>query len=198
MAAGITNLPIEILENIFAQVPFLDLTKNCIGVCKYWYEIISNPKFLIWKKSYHRLLAGSEATAEKMEEIMDDEGFFSVPHMLPLNIAKFMKGFKPLREGSSLVDSLKQHRKFPMIRSFLKALSKKIEKSPWSILSLLCLVSTSVSDVTQVITSMLQEKSCLSYDVIEALYLLACFLWILKSQNRVNSGLAISDLAVGI
>jgi len=59
---------------------------------------------------------------------MDDEGFFSVPHMLPLNIAKFMKGFKPLREGSSLVDSLKQHRKFPMIRSFLKALSKKIEK----------------------------------------------------------------------
>lgn len=35
------QLPVEILENIFCQLPIVDLMLNCALVCRQWYDIIS-------------------------------------------------------------------------------------------------------------------------------------------------------------
>ena len=48
------RLPPEVLEQIFAHVPLIELLVIMQNVCKTWYEIISRPKFLQWKKSYYR------------------------------------------------------------------------------------------------------------------------------------------------
>ncbi|XP_045025569.1 F-box DNA helicase 1 isoform X1 [Daphnia magna] len=46
------SLPDEMLENVLANVNVLDLFKSCVFVCKKWYKIICNEKFVRWKKLY--------------------------------------------------------------------------------------------------------------------------------------------------
>ncbi|XP_057370798.1 F-box DNA helicase 1-like isoform X2 [Daphnia carinata] len=46
------SLPDEMLENVLAHVNVVDLFKSCVFVCKKWYKIICNQKFVRWKKLY--------------------------------------------------------------------------------------------------------------------------------------------------
>ena len=48
------EFPAEVLEQIFAHSPMLDLTNIHSRVCKKWYDIIRRPLFIPWKKSYYR------------------------------------------------------------------------------------------------------------------------------------------------
>lgn len=48
------RLPPEVLEQIFAHVPMLELLTIMQKVCVTWHDIISRPRFLPWKKSYFR------------------------------------------------------------------------------------------------------------------------------------------------
>ena len=47
------EMPDEMLENIFCQLPLIDLLASLSLVCKRWYRIISSEKFLLWKKRYY-------------------------------------------------------------------------------------------------------------------------------------------------
>ena len=47
------EMPDEMLENIFCQLPLIDLLASLSLVCKRWYQIISSEKFLLWKKRYY-------------------------------------------------------------------------------------------------------------------------------------------------
>ena len=40
------QFPVEILENIFCQLPIVDLMLNCALVCRQWYDIISRDSSL--------------------------------------------------------------------------------------------------------------------------------------------------------
>lgn len=46
----------ETLEIIFAHIPLPELLKSTSRVCKHWNKIISNEKFLYFKKSYYRVI----------------------------------------------------------------------------------------------------------------------------------------------
>lgn len=48
------DFPPEILEQIFAHIPMMELLNIHSLVCKTWHQIISRPLFLPWKKSYFR------------------------------------------------------------------------------------------------------------------------------------------------
>lgn len=42
------QLPVEILENIFCQLPIVDLMLNCALVCRKWYTIISRDSVMVF------------------------------------------------------------------------------------------------------------------------------------------------------
>ena len=46
----------ETLEIIFAHIPLPELLKSTSRVCKHWNKIISDEKFLYFKKSYYRVI----------------------------------------------------------------------------------------------------------------------------------------------
>lgn len=48
------DLPAEVLEQVFAHVPMLELLSIQSMVCSRWHAIISRALFLPWKKSYFR------------------------------------------------------------------------------------------------------------------------------------------------
>ena len=48
------EMPDELLENVFFQLPLVDLLMSLSLVCKRWYRIISGEKYLFWKKKYYR------------------------------------------------------------------------------------------------------------------------------------------------
>lgn len=66
------ELPDEILENIFCQLPLIDLLVNMSVVSKRWHNVICNPKFLPWKKKYHRYKKCEKVRAE-VHEILHKE-----------------------------------------------------------------------------------------------------------------------------
>jgi hypothetical protein len=44
-------LPVEVLENILAHIPVVDLLKSCVHVCQSWKEIIFREKVSMAFKS---------------------------------------------------------------------------------------------------------------------------------------------------
>lgn len=67
-----SELPDEILENIFCQMPLVDLLVNMSVVCKRWHKVISNVRFLLWKKHYYRYKYCDQSRAE-IHEILGRE-----------------------------------------------------------------------------------------------------------------------------
>lgn len=64
-----------------------------------------------------------------------------------------------------------------------------VVQSPWSVIMLLTVVSTTVQDISEIIWTMMSKTSnCLVIEVIELLYLLATMFWMMKSEARINSG----------
>ena len=48
------SLPNEMIEQVFASVPLMDLLRVCSLVCRRWKDIIWRPEFVPWKKAYFR------------------------------------------------------------------------------------------------------------------------------------------------
>ncbi|XP_022801523.1 F-box DNA helicase 1-like [Stylophora pistillata] len=184
-----TQLPVEIMENIFCQLPMVDLMLNCALVCRQWYDIISQDSFIPWKKKYFLLKNKDSSSEDVMIELLERKGLLEVD-LFPLNLASFMKDFK--RKGSSsLMEKLKTHPKFPLIGTFLGTLtgSSKEVLSPWSVVALLTLVCQTVYEVQEIVHCMTRSTSCLVQDILECLYCLASVFYYLESQNRIGSGL---------
>ncbi|XP_031570894.1 F-box DNA helicase 1-like [Actinia tenebrosa] len=182
------QLPVEILENIFCQVPFQDLMRNCAAVCKSWNDVINKPEFLYWKKMYHRLIMGCQKTRQKVQEIMDEEGLMKNPTDFTPKLCNFVKSFRS--NNPLLLDALNSHSKYPLISCFYNSTSQSVRENPWSVILLLTIVSTTVQDITEIIWTMMSKTSnCLVIEIIELLYLLATMLWVMKSEARINSGL---------
>jgi len=184
-----SQLPVEIMENIFCQLPIIDLMLNCVLVCQQWNSIISRESFIPWKKKYFHLKSRDTNCEDEMTELLDQRGLLELD-MFPFNLASFMKDFK--RKGHpSLVENLKTHCKFPLIETFLETLTEgsKGDPSPWSVVALLLLVCQTVYEVQEIVFCMTKSTSCLVQDILECFYCLASIFYSLESQNRIGSGL---------
>ena len=54
----LNQLPTEVLEHVFANIPGLDLMRTMRRVCQRWNDIIVRRRFQPWKKSYFRYKVG--------------------------------------------------------------------------------------------------------------------------------------------
>ncbi|XP_048583020.1 F-box DNA helicase 1 isoform X2 [Nematostella vectensis] len=206
-SAGFNGLPDELIENILCQLPIFDLLLRCSLVCHRWNNIIGSTKFIPMKKRYALLLHNDEQATNQINEFLISFNLIDKPQEmarnLPLNFVNFRSHNESLRRG------LKSHSKYYLVRGFLKS-SKEMKRtvsgdsptllftsyiqsirhSPWSVVALLTLVSSTVGDITEIINCMLGPfTNCLIIEVIECLYALASIYLELKKQNRVVSGL---------
>ncbi|CAH3113056.1 unnamed protein product [Pocillopora meandrina] len=183
------HLPAEIMENIFCQLPMVDLMLNCALVCHQWYNVISQDSFIPWKKKYFLLKNKDISSGDVMIELLERKGLLEVD-MFPLNLASFMKDFKR-KASSSSIEKLKTHPKFPLIETFLETLTSSSREvpSPWSVVALLTLVCQTVYEVQEIVHCLTRSTSCLVHDILECLYCLASIFYYLESQNRIGSGL---------
>ncbi|XP_046561855.1 F-box DNA helicase 1-like, partial [Haliotis rubra] len=103
-------LPIDLIEHIFCQLPILDLCLNSNRVCQQWNDIISDRKFVPWKKKYHMLKKGYGNTLTEIKGIMASAGM-SLPSMYLKGLIRHMKDFKPVT-ASNMTKCLKAHPKY--------------------------------------------------------------------------------------
>ena len=80
------EVPDEMLENIFCQLPLVDLLLSLSLVCMRWYRIISNKKFLEWKKRYNRY----KYSFDSRKEINDllAEAQLHIPSIFPSQLCR--------------------------------------------------------------------------------------------------------------
>ena len=80
------EMPDELLENVFFQLPLVDLLMSLSLVCKRWYQIISGEKYLFWKKKYYRY----KYFYDSREEVdhMLAEAQLHVPQIFPSQLCR--------------------------------------------------------------------------------------------------------------
>ena len=74
----LSDLPPEVLQIVFSCLPLQTLLTTCTRVCSQWRDIISEKKFLQWRKLYYRYKADSELN---FQDVTDEEQ----PRPLELN-----------------------------------------------------------------------------------------------------------------
>ncbi|XP_026581127.1 F-box DNA helicase 1-like [Pseudonaja textilis] len=68
------KLPDEILQEIFVLLPVADLLQNLPQVCRRWKRIVSDVKFIPWKKLYYQYLKGIGHTSQTLQFILQRYG----------------------------------------------------------------------------------------------------------------------------
>ena len=80
------EMPDELLENVFFQLPLVDLLMSLSLVCKRWYRIISGEKYLSWKKKYYRYKYFFDSRGEV--DIMLAEAQLHIPQIFPSQLCR--------------------------------------------------------------------------------------------------------------
>ncbi|KAK7503582.1 hypothetical protein BaRGS_00005121 [Batillaria attramentaria] len=153
------QLPVDVIENIFCRLPMLDLCLNMNLVCTAWNDIISNEKFVPWKKLYHRLKLDEEDAKQAVEQIIQAKDM-SQPSLRLLNLITYMQSFKRVTKENNMCQLLQQHPKYSWAVALLKERTPHCfldqEPNPWCLVCALVLVAATVEDVSlclQLLTS---------------------------------------------
>ncbi|XP_014738013.1 PREDICTED: F-box DNA helicase 1, partial [Sturnus vulgaris] len=107
------DLPAEILRNIFAFLPVLDLYQNLSLVCHYWREIIRDPQFIPWKKLYHRYVRREACALQRVEQILQGFSIPQEPQGCVLGLVRFVASTGPNVDPSGVLQILGTHPLFP-------------------------------------------------------------------------------------
>ena len=80
------EMPDEMLENVFCQLPLVDLLLSLSLVCTRWYRIISNKKFLVWKKRYYRYKYSFDSRKEINDLLAESQ--LHIPPIFPSQLCR--------------------------------------------------------------------------------------------------------------
>ncbi|PVD25065.1 hypothetical protein C0Q70_15563 [Pomacea canaliculata] len=184
------QLPLDVVENIFCRLPMLDLLLNTNRVCLYWNDVISNSKFIYWKKLYHRLKKDVTEARNTIENLLKQNDM-CLPSVRLVSLIRYMKIFKPLCKENNLCELLQQHPKYTSAVILLKERAPDCfhnkEPNPWSLITALAMVATSVRETTlvlQLLTSPRANVQCT--DIIECFYCIATFLLAFQKCSSHN------------
>lgn len=187
------RLPPDVMENIFCRLPMMDLCLNMNLVCTSWNDIISNEKFIPWKKLYHHVKLDRADAKRTVEEIIQAEGMTRSSLRL-LNLISYMQSFKRVSKENNVCELLQQHPKYTWAVALLKERAPQCfieqEPNPWSVLCALVLLAASVEDISFCLHLLTSARShLLSAEVLECLYCIATFLLAFKmrGQTRINA-----------
>ncbi|XP_076469328.1 F-box DNA helicase 1-like isoform X1 [Babylonia areolata] len=181
------RMPVEIVENIFCNLPMVELCHNVSRVCVNWNNIVSNPSFLPWKKLYHKLKNGDRGSKAHIRSLIQQEDMDSCRL---LKLISFMQKFRVVTPDNNVCAVMQSHPKYSWALALLKEKAshciKNGEPNPWSLLCALVCVSATVEDVhcaVRLLTSSRSRQTCV--EVVECFYCMATFLleWKYTSQQ---------------
>ncbi|KAL5013331.1 hypothetical protein ScPMuIL_007601 [Solemya velum] len=188
------RLPLEVVENIFCMLPMLDLCLNSNRVCTAWNVIISNSKFVPWKKRYHMIKKDVGESRIHVRALMRSNGMLNYPDFL-LGLIRYMKNFKPVT-AANMSECLQKHSKYHWAKSLMEErISDCISNgvpNVWSVITTLVIVSHHVHDIQEAIACLsVGTSQCTSMEIIECLYCIATFLYAFKliKNNDVWNGM---------
>uniref|UniRef100_A0A8C9UF17 F-box DNA helicase 1 n=1 Tax=Serinus canaria TaxID=9135 RepID=A0A8C9UF17_SERCA len=107
------DLPPEILRNIFAFLPVLDLYQNVSLVCRCWREIIQDPQFIPWKKLHHQYLQREGSALQRVEQILQQFSITEEQQGCVLGLARLVSSTGAKVDPSRLLQALGSHPLFP-------------------------------------------------------------------------------------
>ncbi|XP_064633360.1 F-box DNA helicase 1-like [Lineus longissimus] len=180
-------LPVHVIENIFSQLPMLDLCLNSNRVCLMWNDIISDEKFVPWKKLYHKLKKNVGETKKEVEDLMNENGMAHPTDFLE-GLIRYMKDFKPTT-AKNMTSCLKKHPKYFWAEDLIKERIQECiineELNPWCVVAVLVTLSEDVCDIQNIIRNLLAPLSqCTAIEVLECLYCIATFLFAFTLVRR--------------
>ncbi|GBM02264.1 F-box DNA helicase 1 [Araneus ventricosus] len=186
-----THLPQHILETILCQLPFIDLMKNRL-VCSTWRDVISDPKFMEWKKRYYGLKKCIGEYVSYMKELCSELKLIAVENCFE-TLLKFMSTELNRKPSADMYELLMKNTKaaqaeLVLTERFPELLNK--ESKVWCIFTTALLISETVDDVHGIYKSLMTPKSgCSRHDITDAFYCVATFLLFFRTEYGINHGL---------
>ncbi|KAJ8302398.1 hypothetical protein KUTeg_021385 [Tegillarca granosa] len=179
-------LPEHIIENIFCQLPMLDLCLNCNRVCLKWNAIISSEKFVPWKKLYHKIKKNDADSRHKINSIMWNNGMPKTSAYLA-GLIRYMKSFKPVT-ADNMIECLMKHPKYTWAMALInERLQECIQNgvvNPWCLITTLVIISETVEDIQKIIQCLsVSDSQCTSKEMLECLYCICSFLLAFKMSK---------------
>ncbi|XP_074554776.1 F-box DNA helicase 1 [Halichoeres trimaculatus] len=172
-----SDLPEEVLRYVLGFVPAQDLYRSAIVVCHRWRNIVTDTKFVPFKKKYYRyMMKEKETSAEIISILKNNHIINSDPREHSIrNLVVFMAQHEVgerVRPEDLLV-CVKKHRLFPQAEASIRLRIPDIKKSfnlgindgpnPYAAMAVILLLSESVADV-QALVSLL--TGCMSHTAI--------------------------------
>ncbi|RMB89983.1 hypothetical protein DUI87_33595 [Hirundo rustica rustica] len=196
---SLADLPTEILRNIFAFLPVLDLYQSLSLVCRCWREIIQDPLFIPWKKLYHRYLKREERALQRVEQILQEFSITKERRECVLGLVRLVSRTPtdPRVDPDAVLQVLGSHPLFPKARfcvleKFPDLMSKPGPEKMWATLAVMVLFSDGVGDIWLLLERLRSPRSQLgALEVTEALHCMATLLFAMRDRripisNRIH------------
>ncbi|XP_078676527.1 F-box DNA helicase 1-like isoform X2 [Branchiostoma floridae x Branchiostoma belcheri] len=186
-------LPDELLENIFCQMPMLDLCLHLSLVCQRWREIIQRDTFIPWKKKYHKLKQGCPETVQEVNDLMGEHNITATKDGCLLHLIRYMSSWQK-REEAAILSRLQTHPQSAAAQDLIRTRAEDclIDGAcpAWSVVAAVVVLSTSVSDIQTLLRVLTRHPTpCMIVDVLEGLYCIATILFSLRNHFKINMGL---------
>lgn len=183
------DLPPEILRNIFAFLPVLDLYQNVSLVCRCWREIIQDPQFIPWKKLHHQYLQREGSALQRVEQILQQFSITKEQQGCVLRLARLVSSMGAKVDPSRLLQALGSHPLFPkaqfcVLSKFPDLHSKPGAEEMWAIVAVMVLFSDSVGDIQRLLQCFRSPRSELALlEVTEVLHCMATLLLAMRNKS---------------
>ncbi|XP_072774395.1 F-box DNA helicase 1 isoform X2 [Taeniopygia guttata] len=183
------DLPPEILRNIFAFLPVLDLYQSLSLVCRCWREIIRDPQFIPWKKLYHQYLKKEDSALRRVEQILQEFSITKEQQGCVLGLVRLVSSTAPKVDPSALLQILESHPLFPkaevcVLSKFPDLQSKPGPEKMWAIFAVMVLFSDGVGDIQRLLGCFWRPHSPLAVlEVTEVLHCMATLLLAMRNKS---------------
>ncbi|XP_038011678.1 F-box DNA helicase 1 isoform X2 [Motacilla alba alba] len=180
------DLPPEVLRNIFAFLPVLDLYQNLSLVCRCWREIIRDPRFIPWKKLYQQYLQREGSALRRVEQILQEFSITKERQGCVLGLVRLVSSTGAKVGPSTLLQLLASHPLFPkaqvcVLSKFPDLHSKPGPEKMWAIFAVMVLFSNSVGDIQRLLECLSSKLAML--EVTEVLHCMATLLLAMRNKN---------------
>ncbi|XP_066523204.1 F-box DNA helicase 1 isoform X2 [Hoplias malabaricus] len=187
----IQDLPEEILSVIFAQLTAHELYCHISLVCRRWREIVSNPKFVPWKKLYYRYEKQEKEAVKEVNAILKDNSIIKTDDLCVLNMVRYMSQFKHNRQvnANDVLLCLKSHRLYTQAEACIKQRLPDMETvdggpNPWSVMALMLILAEGAKNVLDLVACLCTSGYLLTpSDVSEYLWAVATLLLAMRNTN---------------
>ncbi|XP_032914034.1 F-box DNA helicase 1 isoform X2 [Catharus ustulatus] len=188
---SINDLPAEILRNIFAFLPVLDLYQNLSLVCHSWREIIRDPQFIPWKKLYHSYLRGEEGALQRVQQLLQQFCISREQQECVLGLVRLVASMGPKVDPSGVLQILGTHPLFPKAQLCVLNKFPDLQRAEqlWAVVAVLVLFSGTVGDIQRVLGCFGSPQCRLG--VLEVTEVLHCLATLLRAAR--DRGVLISN-----